>query len=138
MTQPGPPPFTVPQQEIINSYTRLRTLVAGPPPTPPGGTDIPTRPPGPTISQLEPNEGFAGYPVLISGTDLIRISETGRDSPINVFFGTKPAQFEFVESKVRAFVPQNAPPGAVRVAVETDCGTALSAGLFTVKSQVIG
>ncbi|MGE5764775.1 MAG: IPT/TIG domain-containing protein [Mycobacterium leprae] len=129
MTQPAPPPFTAAQQTIIDSYQRLTTLVAGPPPAGLAGANIPTRPPGPRITGLSPATGSPGTIVEITGTDLIPVI----DRPINVFFGTAPSEFSVDERRLRAQVPQ-INPGRVRVAVETDCGTALSPDEFTVEA----
>lgn len=134
MTQTGPPPFTDDQTRIIDSYRALRTIIAGPPPTPLGVLDIPIRS-GPTITELVPDKGEVGDYIQIKGTGIIRISETGQNSPIRVFFGAvEVVDFAIEDPNVVAQVPE-IEPGPVRVAVETDCGTALSN--FTVESGPI-
>lgn len=134
MTQPAPPPFTAAQQTIVDSYQRLTTLVTGPRPAGLAGASIPTRPPGPRITGLSSATGSPGVVVEISGRDLIRVIET---VPPNVFFGTAPSQAVQVtpDRRLLAEVPQVDRPGRVRVAVETDCGTAVSPDEFTVEAR---
>lgn len=123
MTQSGPPPFTDDQTRIIDSYRTLRTLIAGPPPTQLVVAPIPTRPPGPTISTVEPSKGSEGDSITIKGTGL----QTAR----KVFFGAASAQITNPTGGQSADVVVKVPhieplPVTVKVAVETDCGTTLS------------
>lgn len=123
MNQPSPPPFTGDQTRIIESYQRLRTLVAGPPPTQLVVDPILSRPSGPTISAVEPKKGSEGDSITIRGTGL----QTAR----KVFFGATSAQITYPiggqSADVVVKVPHIEPlPVTVKVAVETDCGTTLS------------
>ncbi|MGH2777783.1 MAG: IPT/TIG domain-containing protein, partial [Actinomycetota bacterium] len=102
---------------------------------PPGVIQIPDRAPGPTISALEPAKGSENDPITIKGIGL----QTAR----KVFFGGAQATITEIitdpnlDVAVKVTVPHIEPiPVSVRVAVETDCGTALSPVEFTVEDGI--